>query len=219
MNSGPQDQTPKIGNGSRRRSKVRETVRRIRTSSIGIFFAFLVGAIVALASTFDAADRLLVRFKIVPDALQLGHEDARSKFSRDLLRAAWGRWFLMQRYISAVEVELSSEDKSKIWVRYLEARDEWNRDLMVNILSIGQFYGADKRELFEGPIQSAFGSIHLCLASLHYDRPSISCAISTSRNVKEINRAHERLNRLLYCFATGLSDRDKAISDCRSFMN
>lgn len=217
MRSDRTDQPDDADSRPRPRTKDRLFFRRI--TWIRVVLAFLAGTLVALASTVNAVDRLMIWFKFAPDALQLAHEDARARFSREFVRAAWGRWFLMQRYISAIEIELSPEDKSKIWARYLEARDEWNRDLMVNILSIDQFYGADKRYLFEGPIQSIFGSLHACLASLHYERPQVACPISKSRELKAIKDQHERLNFLLYCFATGLSEKSKAISDCRSLVD
>jgi hypothetical protein len=86
--------------------------------------------------------------------------------------------------------------------------EEWNSDLMVNILSLEKYYGAEKSAEFEGSIQRGFGQVHYCLEGLRHPEGKINCALSPTRDLKSIEAGIDRLNSALYCFVSGLPDKD-----------
>jgi hypothetical protein len=167
-----------------------------------------VGAVLtAIATWTESVDRLLVFTGVKPNSLELVRGDERARFSRELTRAAWHRLFAMQRYVSTVEAGYSTLDQDRAWERYAEIFEEWNRDLMVNILFLEQYYRAQgKRDQFETAIQPAFARIHACLEGLRRPKTTIVCTLSETHDIKIINQALEQLNRDLYCFVTGLPE-------------
>ena len=104
----------------------------------------------------------------------------------------------MQRVVYAVKNNFTADEREKEWNAYSEVLRDWNRDLMVNILLLQQFYGTEKRNEFENVIQPKFGSINYCLEGLKHPASAPTCKIT------DIERALEDLNAELYCFVSGL---------------
>jgi hypothetical protein len=134
-------------------------IRKISQSPFGLTVAVLAGLLAGIASTTEAVDKIAIWIGLKPNALQLAKDDERAKFSRELTKAAWNRLYVMQRYVSATKNNYSQADRDKEWERYVTTLLEWNRDLMVNILSLDQYYGTAKRNEFEHGIQQQFWSI------------------------------------------------------------
>jgi len=178
-----------------------------------------VGAVLTgLAAWTQAIDTLLLFTGIKPNALQLARDDERARFSRELTRAAWNRLFAMRRYVSTVEAGYPALDQDRTWERYASIFEEWNRDLMVNILSLEQHYhGYGKREEFENVILPAFTTIHRCLEGLRRPTTTIECELSKARDINSINKALEQLNQNLYCFVFGLPDPKRQDPKARCF--
>jgi hypothetical protein len=153
----------------------------------------------------------------------VARDDERARFSRDLTRAMWHRWFTMNRYLSTIEAGFPGLDQDRAWDRYATVFEEWNRDLMVNILSLEQYYqGTLKRDQFENRIQPMFRRLHACLQGLRrpetatkccpYPEPKArECEQSSTPPTRDLDRIRiemGRLNQDLYCFATGLPRND-----------
>ncbi|WP_188261985.1 hypothetical protein [Azospirillum tabaci] len=182
------------------------------------------GLIVAAVSfgkdVLDLADKAQVQLGLKPDSLQIANEDAKGKFSRELTRSAWRRMFWMRRYGLAVEDGLPTQDRKDTWESYLKVLDEWNADLMVNIMLINKYYGLEKRRFFEQKIQPQFGELHSCINRLHYKeiyekKNSSTCKFSGQNSEEEIQNAVEFRKRLdslnidLYCFVSGLDAKGR----------
>jgi hypothetical protein len=179
-------------------------LRRLRQSPAGLAVVAIGLILTGLATWTQAIDTLLVFIGAKPNALQISRDDERARFSRDLARAAWHRWFAMRRYVSTVEAGYPASDQDRAWERYAAIFEEWNRDLMVNIVSLEQHYQKRKRDQFEIIIQPAFANIHRCLEGLRRPQTTIVCNLSATRDIAAINEALDRLNQQLYCFVTGL---------------
>jgi hypothetical protein len=187
--------------------------RRLERSPWGLTIAALGGILTGLAASTAAIDNLLtftgLKHSEQQNALMVARDDERARFSRDLTRAVWHRWFAMNRYVSTVEAGYSAPDQDGAWDRYATVFEEWNRDLMVNILSLEQHYqGTPKRDEFENRIQPAFGRLHACLEGLRRPKTTITCKLSPTRDIAVISEELKRLNRDLYCFVTGLPRKD-----------
>jgi len=181
---------------------------KIKESTLGLTVAGAFGLLVGVASTTEAIDKLAVWTGLKANALQLAKADEKAAYSTQLTRAAWHRLFLMRRYVLAVKSNFSEGDRAKEWDKYSISLEAWNRDLMVNILSLSQYYGEAKRNEFENTIQPAFGKIHYCLEGLRYPSSGPICKVSSTRDIAAIERALDSLNGQLYCFVSGLPDRD-----------
>lgn len=179
---------------------------RIKSTRIGLTVTAVAGLLIAAAATTDATDKLLIWTHIEPDALQLAENNARGQFSRDLTQSAWRRLFWMRRLVLAAEAKFTDQEKNEIWASYLKSLEEWNSNLMINILSLQRYYGSARRQLFERKIQHDFGEIHYCLEALRHPAGTMSCKLSTDRDPKAIEGAIDRLNSVLYCFVSGLPD-------------
>jgi hypothetical protein len=105
---------------------------RLRRSRWGLSIVAAGGILTGLAASTDAINKLLVFTGIKPNALQLAREDERTRFSRDLIRAAWFRLFVTRRYVTTIQLGYGAVDQDHAWERYVAAVEEWNRDLMVN---------------------------------------------------------------------------------------
>jgi hypothetical protein len=183
--------------------------RRLRRSPWGLTIAAIGGILTGFAAATTAFGNLAefvgLKQSAQQNALMVARDDERARFSRDLTRAAWHRYSAMNRYVSTVEAGYSAADQDRAWERYAAVFEEWNRDLMVNILSLEQHYpGTAKRDQFENVIQPAFGRLHECLEGLRRPTTTIICKLSSTRDIQVINKELTRLNQDLYCFVTGL---------------
>jgi hypothetical protein len=176
---------------------------------MGLTIAALVGLLAGIATTTEAVDKILIWVGLKPNALQLAKDDERARFSRELAKAAWNRLFVMQRYVSAVKQNYPQIEQDKEWERYIAALLDWNRDLMFNILSLQQYYGTAKRNEFEYGIQPQFGQLHSCLAILRRPSPKVRCPLSETNDIAVIESGFETLNNDLYCFVSGLPDKNQ----------
>lgn len=185
-------------------------LRSLKGSTLGLSVTAIAGILIGAAATTDAVDKLLIWGGLKPNALELAQDDARGRFSRDITRAAWRRLFLMRRLLLAFRSDFLEDEKDEIWRSYLKSLEEWNSDLMVNILSLQRYYGTEKRDQFERQIQGQFGRIHNCLESLRHPEGKVACRISPTRDLNSIAAAIDRLNASLYLFVSGLPDKTGA---------
>ena len=181
---------------------------RLKRSRIGLTVAAIVVLLSGAAAFTDATDKLLVWTGVRPNALRLAEDDVNGQFSRNLTRAAWRRMFWMRRLVLASQADFPEQEKNETWAAYLKAVEEWNSDLMFNILTLEKYYGAGKRAEFELGIQRGFGQVHYCLEGLRHPEGKITCALSPTRDVKSIEDGIDRLNSALYCFVSGLPDKE-----------
>jgi hypothetical protein len=143
------------------------------------------------------------------------NERAFRVISRALLGIAFPLCGVM---FSTVEAGYPALDQDRAWERYAAIFEEWNRDLMVNILSLEQHYhGYGKREQFEKVVLPTFTTIHKCLEGLRRPTTTIDCELSKTRDIDVINQALERLNQDLYCFVFGLPDPNREDPKARCF--
>ncbi|WP_205215805.1 hypothetical protein, partial [Azospirillum brasilense] len=111
-------------------------------------------------------------------------------------------------------------DRKDTWDNYIKILDEWNSDLMINIMLIDKYYGTDKRRFFEETIQPQFGELHSCMNRLHYrdiyeKKNMSSCGFSQQndgsavQNAVEFRKRMDKLNVDLYCFVSGLDAKGR----------
>jgi hypothetical protein len=160
--------------------------QRIRGFRFYVAFVALLGLLATIGTATDAIDQIAIFLGVKPNALQLSEDDERARFSREFTRAAWQRLFLMRRYVLAVKNNYQEAEQEKEWSAYSVALTEWNRDLMVNILSFEQHYGNEKRKDFEQSIQPAFGKLHTCIEGIKRPSSNVPCLLSASRKIAVI---------------------------------
>ncbi len=181
---------------------------KFQRSPFVLTLAALAGLVVGIASATEAVDKIAIWVGLKPNALQLARDDERARFSRELTRAAWHRLFSMRRYVLAAKGGYAEEDREKEWSVYSTVLGEWNRDLMVNILSLEQHYGSAKRDEFEQSIQREFGRLHYCIEGLRRPASDLRCELSATRDIAVIEHGLDLLNRQLYGFVSGLPHKD-----------
>jgi hypothetical protein len=178
--------------------------------------AFSLGAIAVfltwLLSTVDTVDKLLVAVHLREPHLAVTESDKRSEFSRAFIRSAWLRLYLMRRVLMVQIPGYPQTAKDKEWDSYKVALDNWNADLMINILSFQQFYGDGKRYEFENILQPTFAGIHYCLESVNSPELKLPCEISNPPDPAKLRKALDLLNVNLYCFASGLDEKGQRCS-------
>lgn len=183
----------------------------------------LLGVLVAVFGGYkeisEGAKEILVALHLKPDALELAQDTARSQFSDNLARTAWKRLFWTRRYLTAVELSLSETDQTEIWKGYIASVEDWNDNLMVNIMGLRHYYSEEKKSAFEIGILPMENSIHSCLLRIRY--PSAyskngrnQCTFpgsqrSTTANIDIIGQENDALNSQLYCFVAGLDRKGK----------
>lgn len=177
-----------------------------RRSHVVLALTAISSILITLAATSDAVDKIAVRIGLKPSALQLAADDARARFSRELLHAAWYRHYLMFRYVALVRGNNPDGDKEKVWSKYTEVLEEWNGNRLINELSLKQFYGEAKRDEFTRHIQPEFTELHSCLEGLRMPTSSFRCPLSPQRDIAAIEKALGRLQHDIRCFAEGFPD-------------
>ena len=184
--------------------------------------AVLVAVVAVFAGIKDISEgyeKLLVTLHLKPDALDLAQDTARGQFSDTLTRTAWKRLFWTRRYVSAIEFKMSDADVAEIWKGYMTAVEEWNDNLMVNIVGLRHYYGNTKRIEFEDGIVPLVNSIHTCILKIRFpaaynDEATRLCKFPhispLPPNTQAISGAVNALNTQLYCFVTGLDAKGES---------
>ena len=185
---------------------------RVRRSHIIAVMAALASIIAIVASTTEAIDKIAVWTGIKPDAMQLADNDARAHFSREFSRAAWHRYWLMFRYVALVEGKSPDSDRERLLSKYEEVLEEWNRDLVVNELSLKQYYGDEKRDVLKQRIEPEFSELHACIEGLRTPTMSFRCRISAERDIAAIKKGLHRLRHDIYCLIMGLPEKPNRLS-------
>ena len=158
--------------------------RALRRSWLGLTIASIAVIFVGFANLTDAIDKALVFFHLKPDALDLARDDERSRFARELMRLAWQRLATMNKYRVMVEREYPQSEQDTAWQQYAAVFDEWNRDLMANIIGLEQEYNQGKSSQFENRIQPAFTQLHDCIQGMRRPSDKIPCFLSLSHDNK-----------------------------------
>ena len=183
-------------------------VSRAASSPLGLTAIALAIIVVGLGNFTDALDKLLVFLHVKPDALEIAHDDERSRFSRDLMRLAWYRLAAMNKYRVMVEKTYPQSEQDSAWQQYATVFDEWNQNLMVNIVGLQQNYNEAKSSQFESSIQSAFTTYHNCLQGVRHPNDNIACAVSPTHDPRQLELFSKWINYNLYCFVVGLPRRN-----------
>jgi len=185
-------------------------IGRVRRSHIVVTMAALGGLVVGIASTTEAIDKIAIWTGLKPNALQLAADDARARFSRELSRAAWYRYYLMFRYLALVKGKNPESDRERVWNKYQEALEDWNRDLVLNELSLRQYYGGEKSSELKHRIQPQFSKLHSCLEGLHAPQSTFPCPLSPGRSIPVIEKGLDHLRHDIYCFVMGFPETNAA---------
>ena len=114
----------------------------------------------------------------------------------------------MFRYVALVKENNPDSDREAVWTKYQEVLTDWNRDLLVNEISVLQYYGDVKSDDFFR-IQQQFTILHSCLESLRTPKSSFSCRLSPDRDIAAINKGIAHLRHAIYCFANGLPENTR----------
>jgi hypothetical protein len=131
-----------------------------------VVIGLIVGAVLAAGSLADAFGKIEVFLGLKPDALEIADRNFKHEFSRDFTVLAWRRMYWMSNFIENTRLGADEERLDEVWDGYLAVLEEWNAQLMKNILLIQQYYGEERRNEFEYKIQVMFGRAHGCLVAL-----------------------------------------------------
>lgn len=181
----------------------------IKGSKFGLTLAAAVVILTGLASFTDSADRVMVWTGLKPDQLQLAEAGEKEKFSRELTRTIWQRLHQSRRALSLLtSPNAPTTEKERQWERYQTVVDDWNRDLMVNIILLNQYYGRTKRNQFENAIQRDFATINRCLALIRRPVNGKHCAQEMDVEPERLEAFIDVFNSRLYCYVSGLPQRE-----------
>jgi hypothetical protein len=185
-------------------------VSRLQRTWLGMSIIAIVGFVAGAAAVQKQTTDLLVFLGVqTSDAMAIAQNDARSKFTQDLTKEAWGRVFRARRYLLTVRYSFPPEEQEEAWKQYLEATASWNVNLMLNIMMLNYHYGNSRSGYFEHTIQPRFGKIHYCLEIIrHPKNTGILCELASGLNPERLERWIDKLNANLYCFVTGLPLED-----------
>jgi hypothetical protein len=177
-------------------------IDRAKSSTIALL-AGVAGAL--LANATDLTDKLLKvtdRFGWTrSEGVLLAQDSAKSKFSEDLIRAAWRRLFYADLYtrrvVDATSVSLVSHeivtDIEEAWKLYISSLSEWNANLMINIVGLEHYYDASKSLDLEGPIQSQFIALDKHLRDLRLTNFERKIRSDDQRNIIDTDRTEVKL--------------------------
>ena len=177
--------------------------------------------IIGIGNVVDGIDKTLVFFHVWPNALEIARDDERGRFSRDLMRLLWHQLAAMDRFREKAIANYSRAEQDSAWEEYVKVYDEWQKELMVNIIGLKQYYDNRKSHEFESDVRDSFNSYHNCIE--HIRNPidqQFTCEITKAINFEKectnkgdacrLEIASNTLKSNLYCFITGLPEKDKS---------
>ena len=186
---------------------------KLKASKIGLSVVALAAILTGIAAFTETLDKIATSTHLKPDALQIAKADEKEKFSRELTKAIWYRLHLSRTVLIALtNPDVPEAEKTKIWDRYQTTFDEWNRDFMVNILSLGQYYSQSKRAQFEHFLEPKFDLIDRCLRALRRSSDNDGCGsfYLEKKDALYKNELYKQIYELkegAYCFISGLPDK------------
>jgi hypothetical protein len=184
-------------------------LEKIQKSKFGIYLAGSIIILGGAAALSHNVNDILLGLKIkTADALVVAADDAKSKFTQELIRAAWNRIYWLRRYLLVVSHQYPQAEQEDTWNSYISSTTKWNTDLMVNIMLLNTYYGEGRSVYFERKIQEDFRGIHYCLERLRH--PTLKFNECQKDDILSIMNRIKLLNDDLYCFVTGLSDEGGA---------
>ncbi|WP_375304418.1 hypothetical protein WI560_19205 [Bradyrhizobium sp. A11] len=174
-------------------------------SRIGLSLTAVAALVASLAAFSESTDKIAIWVGLKPDSLQIAQDGERAKFSRDLARSMWFRLFLSRKVLLAAEGELTSLERNKLFEQYDQMLSDWNRDLMVNIMSLAQYYDKEKARQFERQVQPSFVWLNKCLDDIKRSKTlRDECEFTADPGTRKVAAFIDDLNAKLYCFMTGL---------------
>jgi len=186
---------------------------RMRRSRLGLALATVAVLVTAVAGVTDSLNTIGVWLNLRPDALDVSGSGEKEKFSRELVRSIWEQLYWSRKVLDlhAQVPPADPAERDKAWDRYRTIVDDWNRDLMVNVMSLQQYYGSAKRAMFERDIQPNFQEIDSCLAAIAGRRTTARWRCASDRATPSaLDRFIEKFSKSLYCFATGLPELNES---------
>jgi len=181
----------------------------MRRSRLGLTAATLAVFLTAIAGVTDSINTIGIWLHLRPDALDVSEGSEKENFSREIIRSIWEQLYWSRKVLD-LETQrppVDPAERDRAWTRYQSIVDQWNRDLMVNILSLQQYYGSARRTIFEREIQPKFREIDACLAVISGRRATGRWKCASDHAVPTaLNGFIDRFANRLYCFASGLPD-------------
>ncbi|WP_457811349.1 hypothetical protein [Sinorhizobium meliloti] len=198
-------------------------IQRLSKSSIAVIAAMCGAALSTALDLSDKVGKLSDRLGWTQsEAMTLARNTEKSKFSDQLIRSAWKRLFLAERFSRRVLDGAPSAELTKAWSDYLQALLEWNTDLMVNIVGLETYYDQHKSFVFEHEIQDKFAAVDQAVRLL-YLSPYTQSAIYQTASVilekpdqlgAEVFRLTDDARASLYVFVRCFSKGDRSQSYC-----
>jgi hypothetical protein len=191
-------------------------VRKIRHSNWGLSLIAIALVITNLGNVFEGADKIVHFVWKKPDAaLEIYRADEVTRFSRELTRLFYSRLLATRRYLTYVQRDYPPDQQSKAWERYAAVFEDWNREIMVNILGLQQIYGTQKRNQFESILQHKFRIVHSCLENIHRHGMKPQCVSPEDYDINYdvdkigVQKAIDFLDSDIYFFVTGLHKQEE----------
>jgi hypothetical protein len=210
-------------------SKVQRVLRFFKHNSVIALMSVLVGIVIGTGELAKAFHDIVAVFHPEPTPLVLARDNAKSEFSRRLTQDAWDRLFWIRSYLGRVERHATLSDLEYAWNKYIDASEQWNKDLMMNYQALEEYYpNSGKGAAFLWDIQPRFIELNTRLADLHYkDSPHVESKeelmgvlkadphdqelSNMDREqllLKVLNRDVDQLNPVLFYFVTTKSEKE-----------
>jgi hypothetical protein len=139
----------------------------IRRSALFVTAIFLITIAVRINDFIDFSETALERMNFIKSpTLRLAENTARSDFSERLTRMAWRRLYWGRLAGQRIIDEAPIGDIDVAWSTYINASAEWNTEVMILIVGLEKYYGAARRQFFEGQILNLFNAFDDALRAI-----------------------------------------------------
>jgi hypothetical protein len=86
----------------------------------------------------------------------LADNTAKSTFSDQLAQRAWRRLFWADNFRVRVVNRAPISDIDASWKAYIDTDADWNANIMISIVGLERYYGANRSAQLEGKVQELF---------------------------------------------------------------
>lgn len=215
---------------SQRLTRVERSLDQIKRSALFLIIGFLLSGVLFSGELARSIKDLRDLITDSSDALVVSEADSQARITRDLTETAWRRLYWSRNFLTRINRQAVASEIHEAWVNLLKSSEEMAAKTMVYSITLGQYYGLERRAFFENEIQGGFTNLGESLTKFRYSpavRKLESAAVGTQptlppdqeaeieKQIFTIKREIDDLNITLYQFASCFDKKHQTQNGCK----
>jgi len=218
------------GQESQRLTRIEKSLDQIKRSSVFLILGFLLAGVLFSGELARSIKDLRDLVTDSSDALVVSESDSQARVTRDLTETAWRRLYWSRNFLARINRQAVASEIHEAWANLLKSSEEMAAKTMVYSITLGQYYGLERRAVFENEIQIDFNKLGESLANFRYSpavrnlewaaagtQPTLTPDQKTEieKQITTITEQIKLLNIMLYHFTSCFDEKHQTENGCK----